>query len=433
LGHRVNKKEFKETEMSKIPEDWSIRRIGELIELYGNGIWGSDPIKGVESYPVIRSTEITHEGKINFSNIASRIIPKDKVSRYRLKDGDILVVGSSGSPHLIGRVALFKSLNDKNIYLFSNFLIRIRVKDINSKFLYYFLSSSRYYQLLRYMQQTSTGLRNLPKKEFIRIKLPIPTLIEQNGIATILSTVGQSIEEVDGSIAKTLRLKKALMQKLLTKGIGHEEFKETEIGGIPKEWGLVEMEEVTDINKELKDPRRELQERKFFYIDIDSVENETGSIKDVKEIIGRKAPSRARREVRYNDVIMSTVRPYLKAFAIIPKIYDRQICSTGFAVLRCKDKILPQFLLYTLFSKALVSQFNRAMVGAQYPALNTSQVKRLRIPLPSIQEQNKIAEILSTVDIRIKLLKKKKKKLERVKKGLMNDLLTGRRRVKVEA
>ena len=130
---------------------------------------------------------------------------------------------------------------------------------------------------------------------------------------------------------------------------------------------------------------------------------------------------------------MSTVRPYLKAFAIIPKLYDWQICSTGFAVLRCKEKILPKFLLHMLFSQSLVSQFNREMVGAQYPALNSSQVKKLKILLPTVPEQNKIAEILSTVGEKVQLLKEKKNKLERVKKGLMNDLLTGRKRVKVEA
>ncbi|MBN1384821.1 MAG: restriction endonuclease subunit S, partial [Elusimicrobia bacterium] len=84
-------------------------------------------------------------------------------------------------------------------------------------------------------------------------------------------------------------------------------------------------------------------------------------------------------------------------------------------------------------SKSLITQFNREMVGAQYPALNSSQVKKLKISLPPIPEQNKIAEILSTIDERIQLLEEKKNKLERVKKGLMNDLLTGRKRVKVEA
>jgi len=273
----------------------------------------------------------------------------------------------------------------------------------------------------------------ITKKEIDKFQILLPHLPEQKKIAEVILTTDHAIEEVDESINKTEKLKKGLMQELLTKGIGHKEFKETEIGEIPKEWRVVEMKDIADINKELRDPRRELSNKKFFYIDIDSIENETGVIKNLREIIGREAPSRARRQVRYNDVIMSTVRPYLKAFAIISKPYDSQICSTGFAVLSCKERILPKFLLYTLFSKPLVSQFNRVMVGAQYPALNSSQVKKLKIPLTTIPEQEKIVEILSTIDKRIQLLKEKKNKLERVKKGLMNELLTGRKRVKVEA
>jgi type I restriction enzyme, S subunit len=341
-----------------------------------------------------------------------RIIPKDSIM--------VVCIAS------VGEVAMSSSICITNQQI--NTIICN--KNINPHYIYYtmFFSKDR---LKRFAGITTSPI--IKKSLFEKFFILLPPISEQDKIAEILSTVDKSIEEVNGSITKTSWLKKSLMQELLTKGIGHKEFKETEIGEIPKEWNISEMEEVTDINKELKDPRRELPDKKLFYVDIDSVENETGIIKDVKEIIGRKAPSRARRYIRYNDVVMSTVRPYLKAFAIIPEQYDGQICSTGFAVLRCKEKILPQFLLYTLFSKALVSQFNRAMVGAQYPALNTSQVKRLKIPLPTIPEQKKISEILSTVDKRIQLLKEKNNKLERVKKGLMNDLLTGRRRVKVEA
>ena len=73
---------------------------------------------------------------------------------------------------------------------------------------------------------------------------------------------------------------------------------------------------------------------------------------------------------------------------------------------------------------------NKMMVGAQYPALNSSQVEKITIPVPPLTEQQKIAEVLSTVDERLELLRKRKERLERVKKGLMDDLLTGRVRVK---
>ena len=154
---------------------------------------------------------------------------------------------------------------------------------------------------------------------------------------------------------------------------------------------------------------------RFFYFDIDSVENDTGNLKQVKEITGKDAPSRARRVVHCNDVIMSTVRPYLKAFALVPENYDRQICSTGFAVLTSKEDLNPHYLLYTLFSKVVIDQCNKMMVGGQYPALNSQQVSQILIPVPSVFEQRKIENVLCTLDRRLEQLRRKKGKFSRRK------------------
>lgn len=415
----MDNNDFKQTKICGINGDWKLVRLGD--NRIANLVMGQSPPSSTYNnrgigLPFLQGNaefgEIYPHPTLSCSNPIKVAEKNDLLLSVRAPVGDVNI---NPSKSCIGRgLTAIRTMENK----------------INYLFLFYYLKNSK--NLFGSLSMGST-FKAITKKEIEKFQILLPPLPEQKKIAEILSTVDHSIEEVDKSITKTERLKKGLMQELLTKGIRHKEFKETEVGKIPNEWDIVELKEVADINKELRDPRRELPNKNFFYIDIDSIENETGIIKDVKEIIGREASSRARRQVRYDDVIMSTVRPYLKAFTVIPKIYDGQICSTGFAVLRCKEKILPSFLLYTLFSKSLVSQFNKAMVGAQYPALNSSQVKRLKIPLPTILEQNKIAEILSTVDERTQLLKEKKNKLERVKKGLMNVLLTGRRRVKVEA
>ena len=405
--------------MSKLPLGWEIGYLGD--EDIVNVIMGQSPLSSTYNDKGIGLPFL--QGKAEFGEIYPSPIFSCSNPIKIAEKNDLLL--SVRAPVGDVNIALFKSCIGRG-------LVAIRAKDdkINYLFLFYYLKYSK--NLFDSLSMGST-FKAITKKEIDKFQILLPPLPEQEKIAEVLSTTDHAIEEVDESINKTEKLKKGLMQELLTKGIGHKEFKETEIGEIPKEWRVVEMKDIADINKELRDPRRELSNKKFFYIDIDSIENETGVIKNLREIIGREAPSRARRQVRYNDVIMSTVRPYLKAFAIISKPYDSQICSTGFAVLSCKERILPKFLLYTLFSKPLVSQFNRVMVGAQYPALNSSQVKKLKIPLTTIPEQEKIVEILSTIDKRIQLLKEKKNKLERVKKGLMNELLTGRKRVKVEA
>ena len=199
---------------------------------------------------------------------------------------------------------------------------------------------------------------------------------------------------------------------------------QTTIDKIPKDWKSISLENLADINKESIDPTREFPHKTFLYIDIDSIGNDTGHIRECREMIAIDAPSRARRVIHRNDVVMSTVRPYLKAFAIVPKEYDKQICSTGFAVLACRKNLYPKYLLYTLFSKSVIEQCNRMMVGGQYPALNSSQVARIKISLPPLPEQRKIAEILGTVDEAIEKVDEAIKKSERLKKGLMQELLT---------
>jgi len=216
LTHGIGHKKFKKTEIGEIPVDWEVVELSEVISSYKNGIWGDDPTLNEKSYPIVRSTEITHDAKIDLSTVAFRKISEAQIKKYKLQDNDILLVASSGSPNLIGRSALFKQPYDKRIYLFSNFMIRIRPEKINHYFLFYFLNSQYYHNFLRLLQQTSTGLRNLPKKEFIKMKLPFPSLLEQKKIAEILSTVDEDIErEVDNK--KELEIiKKGLMHVLLT-------------------------------------------------------------------------------------------------------------------------------------------------------------------------------------------------------------------------
>jgi len=247
-----------------------------------------------------------------------------------------------------------------------------------------------------------------------------------------LAVVDLAVGKVDEVIAKTERLKKGLMQELLTKGIGHKEFKETKIGKTPKTWKVVKLKDVVEIDGESRDPSKEMPDRTFLYVDIDSADGGTGKIRKPKTILGKEAPSRARRVIHENDVIMSTVRPYLKAFAIVPRELDNQMCSTGFAVLSCGNNILSYFLLNVLFSNQIINQCNRMMVGGQYPALNQSQVSEIKIPLPPLSEQQKIADIFFSIDRKLELERNDKAKLERIKQGLMDLLLTGKIRVKVD-
>ena len=424
---------FKETPIGKIPKDWEITKLKNIVATIENGIWGDDPIPGEECYPVIRSTEITHEGKLDLSTVAFRRIPKDKIDKYRLKDGDILLVGSSGSSHLIGRAAIFKSLNDGKTYLFSNFVIRIRPRDVNSQYLYYFFSSPQYYRFLKILQQTSTGLRNLPKKEIRNMRIPLPSLIEQEQIVEVLSCVDLAIQKVDEAIARAERLKKGLMQQLLTKGIGHKEFKETSIGKIPKEWHIREVHELFRVETGTTPSTKNPDYWKggcinwFTPMDLSKL---NGRI--LIEESERKITHKALKECNLTlmpkgSIILSTRAPV----GYVAVLEQEGTFNQGCKGLIPKDgkKIHSLFYAYYLLFKN--QRLQNLSGGSTFKELSKNMLEKFKVPLPSSSEQQKIAEVLVSIDNVLRQKKEKKEKLVRMKKRLMDLLLTGRVRVSV--
>ena len=161
----------------------------------------------------------------------------------------------------------------------------------------------------------------------------------------------------------------------------------------------------------------------FYYLDIGSTSEGKITLPS-SETIFREAPSRARKIVHRRDVLMSTVRPNLKAFAYFDHADAAFIASTGFAVLTAREETDPRFILYALLSDSTSSQIETLVIGSNYPAINSGAVRRLRILTPPKPEQTKIAEILSTVDRAIEQTETLIAKQQRIKTGLMQDLLT---------
>lgn len=192
---------------------------------------------------------------------------------------------------------------------------------------------------------------------------------------------------------------------------------------LPSDWEIRKLKEVCSINPE--NLNIDNYSRDFIdYIDISSINNEVFSIEKTKRIPIENIPSRARRIVRTNDVIISTVRPYLKAFAKISKEHDGKICSTGFAVLRSFELIRPNYLFHWIFSQKFLNFLISNMVGSNYPAVNTSDVKVAPVLLPPLHEQIRIATILDNIDNLIQTTRQLIEKLHLLKKGLMQKLFT---------
>ncbi|MEJ5349812.1 MAG: restriction endonuclease subunit S [Desulfosoma sp.] len=170
---------------------------------------------------------------------------------------------------------------------------------------------------------------------------------------------------------------------------------------LPDGWRWVRLGEVY-LPTERRDPTKD-PSTAFIYVDISPVDNAEGKIVSPREILGQDAPSRARKIIRSDDVILATTRPYLKNVAIVGPELDGQICSTGFFVLRANRRIVePCFLFYLCRSDLVVAQLSdKNTRGASYPAVTDRDVYESLIPLPPLADQRRIVarieELLSRV------------------------------------
>jgi type I restriction enzyme M protein len=177
---------------------------------------------------------------------------------------------------------------------------------------------------------------------------------------------------------------------------------------IDPSWPIYRMSEIAWINRESRDPK-DLYKDTFTYIDISSVENETGIIDFSNVLRVEEAPSRARRIVREKDILLSTVRPNLRAFAYLDILPSNPIVSTGLAVITTKEGNNPKFIYWLLFSDYVLTQMTNKMGKGSYPSINQSDVSDIRVPLPSLETQNLTA---SQIDKEQQLISANKRLIE---------------------
>lgn len=410
--------EHKET--GDLPEGWEVVKVKDL----GEVVTGTTPSTKVKEYwgegcPFVTPTDFSNnkyvyetERSVTLKGIEkARIIPKDSVMVTCIASvGEVamslqecitnqqinsIICGDKANPHYVYYVMMFR----KNI-------------------------------LKRWAGVTTSPI--IKKSLFEKFPIPLPPLSEQRKIAEILSTVDSAIQEVDEAIIRAGRVKKGLMQELLTKGIGHTEFKETEIGRIPEEWEVVRLEEII---KEIKSGFASGKRDKngIVQIRMNNVTTDGRLIFDsyLKVPIPKNLDFWV---LKKGDFLFNNTNSYelVGKSAIFEEAPFPCTFSNHFTRIRFnEERVLPEIVLshfLMLWKKGYFKSVAIRHVGQS--AVNSKYLLKLRLPLPPLSEQKKIAEILNALDEKIALEKERKARLERIKKGLMNDLLTGKKRVK---
>jgi len=271
----------------------------------------------------------------------------------------------------------------------------------HDRYMHYLLRAPSY---ITQYASLSYGVRvdqwDLRFEDFRRIQVLLPPVEDQRAIAAFLDC---ETGKIDALIAKKERLiellqekRTALITQAVTKGLDpNVPMKDSGIewlGIIPAHWGVKRLKYLSSINDEAlsekTDPRFEL-----IYVDIGSVDQYQGIV-EREELVFENAPSRARRIVKDGDVIISTVRTYLRAIAPIKNPDPNLIVSTGFSVIRPSSALEDNFAPYALRASHFVERVVANSVGVSYPAIDANKISCLSVAIPDIKEQQAIVSFL---------------------------------------
>ena len=419
---------------SDVPEGWDLRQLKKVGATF-SGLAGKTKADFGEGKPFITYKQVFDDSVIDLSRCA--FVSIDEGERQdKVEAGDILFTTSSETPD---EVAYSSVLLDEPPELYLNsfcFGYRPYSQDeLLSEFAQYLFRGPTFRRLATLLAQGSTRY-NISKTKLMEHSLLLPPLPEQRKIAAILGSVDEAIQATASVIAQTRRVKEGLLQDLLTRGIGHTRFKQTEIGEIPETWEVKRLGEVLDgivpgRSPSAKDKPANGQE--WGVLKVSAVGHGVFH-PDQNKVLPPDYEIKSSHIVKGGDVLITRANTaaLVAATCRVPRgDYQLMLCDKTLRLVPEPTLIESDFLLATLSQPRARSHFALAATGSSASMKNVSQacIRSFRIAVPNISEQRRITATLQSVRDTLAAEVCRQDQLQQLKAGLLQDLLTGKVRV----
>lgn len=407
---------LKPSQLGEIPQDWKRVRLSEVMKVrQGLQIAISDRLKEPTStskeYITIQSIKKTDQDREYVEAPSQRVIcTKDDVLMTRTGNTGIVVTDVEGAFH-------------------NNFFLMDFNKDkIDKIFLVNYLRSPRVQHLILTKAGAST-IPDLNHKDFYSVEFPLAPVLEQQKIAKILTTWDKAISTTERLIDNSTQQKKALMQQLLT---GKKRLLDESGKRFEGEWESRLFKNILKLDRG-SSPRPIVKymtdsEDGVNWIKIGDTKGEGLYINSTKERITKEGAEKSRKVFK-GEVVLSNSMSYGKPYILN---IDGYIHDGWFVIRKFEKNIDVNFLIQILSSELIQRQYKRLAAGGVVSNISSELVYAVKINLPSIPEQQKIATVLTNADKEIELLEQQLADLQQEKKALMQVLLTGKKRVVVD-
>jgi type I restriction enzyme S subunit len=403
------KKGYKKTELGVIPEDWDVKPLGELIEFVEYGSSTKSLSNG--RVPVLRMGNL-QEGKLNWNDLVYTN-NENEIAKYELHKNDVLF-NRTNSIDLVGKTSIY---NGEIKAIFAGYLIRIRTNKnkLNPEYLNYILNTPFAKGYGKSVVSMGVSQANINGQKLKSYPIPFPpTTDEQDKIANTLSDTDALITSIEKLIAKKRLIKQGVMQKLLAPKEGWEvktlgEVSKFRRGSFPQPYGLDKWYD--DI-------------KGYPFVQVFDVDKNNKIKPDTKRHISKEAQPFS--VFTKKGTIILTIQGSIGRIAITQ--YDAYIDRTLLIFEEMKVPFNNYFfmlLVHDIFEKE-----KQAAPGGIIKTITKAALSSFEIKYPqSIEEQTRIATILSDMETEIETLETKLAKYKQIKQGMMQNLLTGKIRL----
>lgn len=404
------KEGYKQTDVGIIPEDWKVSTVGREFEIKLGKMLDAE--KNVGTLKPYLGNKSVQWNRIDLDESQMMAMTQADLKRFRLRQGDLLVCEGGE----VGRAAIWDSPIDECYY--QKALHRLRpLRKFNTKLFLEFLHYWTDHGMLgNYVSQTS--IAHLTREKFAEVPLPVPPLPEQQAIAEVLSDADALVTSLDRLITKKRNIKQGAMQLLLTG--------KKRLPGFSGDWETKTLGEIGECIIGLTYSPEDVRESGLLVLRSSNVQNNCLAYEN-NVFVNIEVPERIR--TKEGDILICVrngSRDLIGKSAIIDKKAEGLTFGAFMSVFRTKyfDYV------FHLFQSNILKRQIRDNLGATINQITNKDLGAFEIPFPLVPEQKAIAQILSEMDAEIEALEIRRAKYKAVKQGMMQELLTGKTRLK---
>lgn len=426
---------------SLIPRGWELKLLKELSLLkISNGAF-NDPKKVGSGYKLINIYDLYQGTKIQTENLNRLALSLSEYKTFKVQRGDLFFTRSSLKKEGIAQCNIFLSDEEDVVYECHMMRVRPNAELVNSKYLQEFCAAAPAREYFISHGKTTT-MTTIDQGSIGGLPVLLPPLPEQQKIAAILTAVDDKLDLIARQISATQTLKQGLMQTLFTRGAGtqdaqgrwhpHAEFQDSPIGQIPQSWEARKLEELAteNITYGVVQPG-EVSAGGVPLVRGGDIKN--GKIAANLRTVSQEISVQFKRTVLQGGELLVSLVGYPGETAVVPEELAGANIARQAGMIRTSSLAMSKFIHCYLASPTGRACLLGGMIGSAQQVINLKSLREVYVPMPAEAERDQISAICEEVFNKLNVLATQQTHYQSLKRGLMQKLLTGEWRVRVEA